>query len=483
MNGLNIGVIVACVIVIIIIVVLLGYYYWNKLKKDYDEYLRNREETINNSSAMAVDGPDGTDGKSAFQQWKEAQLSGIITPPSSTLGVTGDYYFDISDTDPANHILWGPKIDNMTWPATSIGNQAAAETYFDNLFTGTHGIAGNDAPTAMDGGDGDDGSEGDIGEAGLDGSKGPDGEVGETGIDGDTFIMFDVENREILRVNSDGPALTDGFTGDYYLDTTGSLLYGPKLNDNFGDWPMPYLAITIIGTGSPNGVVPGVPNDYFYDTDTGDLYGPKTSTDMVWPTTTFLNNPLVISPNNFLKDHPSSVIYKVGSSQIDIDYYYKGSFLCKILSNWMAVTSNIQDGFVSYILYNDDYDVIGITGPFTLEAFNNISTSDTQILNTYILGASMDIKCRVVISLNKGGVMSSFTSEILEPTLKETPFIFKRTIDTDPFVNEFYNIINGTPALEKNQVEFLEMVKISEAVDVPMGAGSANIPSGGIKLP
>lgn len=98
-------------------------------------------------------------------------------------------------------------------------------------------------------------------------------------------------NGYILKAGAGAPASTAGAPGDYYIDTSTGILYGPKTTS----WASSNtaLALTPEGTGTVVGVLyfgQGAPNstlgtdgDWYGDKLTGSLYGPKgTPTARTW---------------------------------------------------------------------------------------------------------------------------------------------------------------------------------------------------------
>jgi hypothetical protein len=142
---------------------------------------------------IGLPGADGTDGAS------------ILTgdgPPTNALGADGDYYVDTNTAE-----LFGPKADGA-WPAngTSLrGNTGPA---------GPAGPVGPVGPTGPAGADGTDGTDGTDGADGTDGTDGTDG-------------------RTILSGTA-APGAGVGNVGDFFLDTTNLLLYGPKTAGGWG---------------------------------------------------------------------------------------------------------------------------------------------------------------------------------------------------------------------------------------------------------
>jgi len=178
-------------------------------------------------------GPVGAAGKDG-----SIMYSGTGIPTSGT-GNLGDYYLDRATGN-----LYGPKLANG-WgtPITLMGV---------NGTNGTNGINGTN---------------------GANGTNGVNGTNGSTTLNGS---------------GAPGPGL--GLNGDYYLDKTNYLLYGPKIA---GSWGIPILLRGADGTQGPTGAAgkdgsiiysgAGVPvatmglnGDYYLDKNTGNLYGPKT---------------------------------------------------------------------------------------------------------------------------------------------------------------------------------------------------------------
>jgi hypothetical protein len=179
-------------------------------------------------------GPEGPDGKTgatgavgASGKDGSVMYSGNGAP-AATLGILGDYYLDKNTAQ-----LYGPKI------ATGWGT-----------------------PLTL------------MGATGATGSAGTNGTNGSTTLSG-----------------NGAPAASLGANGDYYLDKTNFLLYGPKTT---GGWGIPMLLKGADGTQGPTGAagkdgsiiysgtgVPvntiGVNGDYYLDKNTGNLYGPKTT--------------------------------------------------------------------------------------------------------------------------------------------------------------------------------------------------------------
>lgn len=85
--------------------------------------------------------------------------------------------------------------------------------------TGATGPQGTTGPQGVQGVKGDTGATGPQGTTGATGPQGPTGATGAAGVSGSTIL------------NGAGPpSPAVGAGGDYYLDTTGDVLYGPKID-------------------------------------------------------------------------------------------------------------------------------------------------------------------------------------------------------------------------------------------------------------
>ena len=137
--------------------------------------------------------------------------------------------------------------------------------------------AGSQGPAGMDGADG---------AAGMDGAAGSDGRTVLNGI-----------------IN---PIATDGEEGDFFINTVASTIYGPKTADESSAllaWGTPTSIVGPNGADGRtilNGIVPptltdGETGDFFIDTAANNLYGPRTndptSVLTAWGTATSLVGP------------------------------------------------------------------------------------------------------------------------------------------------------------------------------------------------
>ena len=143
-------------------------------------------------------GFDGTNGKTL--------LNGSGAPPD-TLGSNGDFYLDTT-----SDVLYGPKTGGA-WPATGVS------------LVGPKGATGATGATGPAGATGAQGPQGPQGDTGPTGPQGPAGTNGATVLNG-----------------SGAPPDTLGSNGDFYLDTTSDVLYGPKTG---GAWPA--TGVSLVG--------------------------------------------------------------------------------------------------------------------------------------------------------------------------------------------------------------------------------------------
>lgn len=157
---------------------------------------------IGPTGATGATGPAGADGRTI--------LSGT-TAPSSSLGANGDFYVNTSTS-----MLYGPKASGA-WPAgvSLIGPAGAVGA---TGATGPQGPAGSTGPTGA------------TGPAGTTGATGPAGADGKTVLNG-----------------TGAPDAGAGTSGDFYLDTAVSRLYGPKTGSTWGS------GISLIGPQGATG--------------------------------------------------------------------------------------------------------------------------------------------------------------------------------------------------------------------------------------
>lgn len=152
-------------------------------------------------------------------------------------------------------------------------------------------------------------------------------------------------------------------------------------------------------------------------------------------------------------DYPSCAFVSYPSATSGtIKYFFKKSLLTTITAVWAPGTSV---GYLSYIIYDEDFRILGLTEPLTLLDYNPNMDVTTTIAETQTL------QYRAIISLNRGLVLSSFTSSIIEKTLALNDFTFTKESESDPFIQKFYDLIQATPALEVDPLEFFEKIKIS----------------------
>lgn len=154
-------------------------------------------------------------------------------------------------------------------------------------------------------------------------------------------------------------------------------------------------------------------------------------------------------------DHPSCEFIVTTTSSGEIRYFFNGLLLTTIsIDSWGKTTGN-DNGYVSFILYENDI-IIGFTEPVALSEYDPDSFVNFTITETRVL------KYRAILSLNRSLTMSSFTSNIIEKNLQDKEFTYVRNPDPDPFVQGFYAVIAAQSGLYKSSVDFLEKSYISK---------------------
>src|ERR1700730_9529472 len=139
---------------------------------------------------------------------------------------------------------------------------------------------------------GKNGAIGPIGPQGPVGSTGAQGPVGPAGPKG-----ADGQNGSVIYSGTTAPLAATGAIGDFYLNETTGLLYGPKTASGWGSGFSLIGATGATGvagsiTYSGNGAPPsstGVTGDYYLDKTNYLLYGPKTVSG--WDTPINLQGP------------------------------------------------------------------------------------------------------------------------------------------------------------------------------------------------
>jgi Collagen triple helix repeat (20 copies) len=154
----------------------------------------------------------------------------------------------------------GPKGDRgATGAAGPVGPTGASGA------TGATGAQGARGDTGLQGPKGDTGLQGPKGDAGATGSTGAAGPPGAAGANGNTILN-----------GSGAPSDSVGAVGDFYLDTTNELLYGPKVGEGCNPLPCrsawPVSGTSLRGAPGASGQGPA------YEADDGDKNLPNGNT-------------------------------------------------------------------------------------------------------------------------------------------------------------------------------------------------------------
>jgi hypothetical protein len=136
---------------------------------------------------------------------------------------------------------------------------------------------------------GKDGAVGPQGTTGATGAQGPIGPAGPAGANG--------QNGSVIYSGNGAPAAATGAAGDFYIDLTTGLLYGPKTSSGWGTGFSLKGAAGATGaagskiysgSGAP-AITIGVTGDYYLDKTNYMFYGPKTTSS--WGTPVNLQGP------------------------------------------------------------------------------------------------------------------------------------------------------------------------------------------------
>ncbi len=133
-------------------------------------------------------------------------------------------YIDLIDTlaDDRNAVYF-----SATAPADTEANPLWFNTGTSvlSVYSGSSWITGGGATGAT----GAQGPQGEIGPAGATGPKGDKGDTGDTGASGSNGV----DGKTILS-GSGTPSSGTGVNGDFYIDTTNNLIFGPKSAGSWG---------------------------------------------------------------------------------------------------------------------------------------------------------------------------------------------------------------------------------------------------------
>jgi hypothetical protein len=157
------------------------------------------------AGAAGAPGPAGAAGAPGLAGQDGNTVFNGTGAPAASVGKDGDFYIDT-----AADVLYGPKASG-TWPNTGTS------------LVGPPGNTGPAGPAGPAGPKGDQGTAGPAGNTGPAGPAGAAGAPGPAGQDGNTVL------------NGTGPPIPSvGKDGDFYIDTSDDVLYGPKN----GAWPV-----------------------------------------------------------------------------------------------------------------------------------------------------------------------------------------------------------------------------------------------------
>ena len=211
------------------------------------------------TGATGATGSAGQNGATGAQGVAGFSIRSGQGAPSASEGNVGDIYVDVT-----NGRLYAAKTTsgwNYSNYSSLVGSTGA---------TGATGAAGQNGATGATGATG---AAGQNGATGATGAAGQNGATGAAGSDG----------RTILNA-ARAPLASDGEDGDFYIDTTSNIFYGPKTAGAWGAGIVLQGATgatgaagsTILsGSGAPTAAV-GNTGDLYIDTLDGALYS-KTS--------------------------------------------------------------------------------------------------------------------------------------------------------------------------------------------------------------
>lgn len=324
-------------------------------------------------AALSPTGIDGVDGRTV--------LNGTVIP--TTEGVDGDFYIRTT-----NYTIYGPK----TGGAWGSGVSLVGSTGADGA-DGDDGLDGTDGQSLLSGSGAPGGGLGNDGDMYLDYTAydiyGPKaGGVWGSG----TSILGTIGSNGKTILNGTVDPTTEGTDGDFYINTSSSFIFGPKAG---GTWPAGTSIIGPAGSGSsflsdsgaPDNSSDGVNGDFYMDTTGRALYGPKAGG--VWPTPVYLGS----REENFiiaLSDLTTALTTGTAKETFRVPYAFTltavRASLATAQSSGSILTVDINEGGVSILstkLTIDNGEKTSTTAA-TAAVISDTSLADDAELTFYI---------------------------------------------------------------------------------------------------
>lgn len=281
-----------------------------------------------------------------------------------------------------------------------------------------------------------------------------DGNSGQNGLS--ALEIYNLQNNtnltqsqfDALFEGSDGE---DGIPGGNGVDGVDGIDGSTGFQGAFGDTGEKGIDGDIGETG-----VPGETFIVFTDTTNPAI----TAVDAADNTSNFTNYPDIVK--HLYRQY---TIFFSGDLSGYSTYFYEGKKLFNVVvkANPPPVSAQIE-AYISIILYDQDYNVIGFTKPIKYRCRDDLTGNVIDI--PYVSIDYPNFKFRIISSLNRGKTESSFTSDIFEKTLSDKSFSYSQANYNDAFVKKINNIISSSPGY----LDY-EKVNISETHDLAVNFG------------
>lgn len=191
--------------------------------------------------------------------------------------------------------------------------------------------------------------QGVLGPTGAPGQQGEQGNPGNPGPQGTPGTS--------IRTGTGAPAADSGRTGDFYIDTTNLVLYGPRTEAGWGtgiSMRSTTKASMLHGDGVPAATL-GTDGDFYFDDPAGMLYGPKQGDD--WGAGFVVHGATGPAGATGATGPQGNANVKAYTFQSNLDWEFFGNGVYQITKKTSVIDSlNLQRGaLLAYVQLSDSF--------------------------------------------------------------------------------------------------------------------------------